>query len=248
MPRNARKQSRTGVYHIIIRGINRQGIFHDDEDKSVFMDKLSKYKKEYSFMLYAYCLMNNHIHLLVKEAEESISGIMKRLGVSYVYWYNKKYDRVGHLFQDRFKSENIEDDTYLLAAVRYIHQNPVKVGLSIGDWTSYPEYIKGGGITDTELVMGIFGDSEKEQRDMFITYMNEANTTKNMEYENQRRITDEEAKKRIMKTGHVQCCQELQAFDKTRRKKVLRELKEEGLSIRQLERLTGISRGIIQNA
>ena len=98
MPRSARKQSKTGVYHIIIRGINKQDIFYDDEDKSVYLDRLSRYKNECLFELYAYCLMSNHVHLLVKETDKSISMIMKKIGTSYVYWYNNKYNRIGHLF------------------------------------------------------------------------------------------------------------------------------------------------------
>ena len=78
MPRRARKQSKTGVYHIIIRGVNRQDIFHDDEDKSAYSDRLSRYKNECVFELYAYCLMSNHVHLLVREAEESVSGIIQK--------------------------------------------------------------------------------------------------------------------------------------------------------------------------
>jgi len=248
MPRNARKQSKTGVYHIIIRGINKQDIFQDDEDRNAYLERLTRYKKENLFELYAYCLMSNHVHLILKEAEESVSVIMKRIGASYVYWYNNKYDRVGHLFQDRFRSENIEDDNYLLAAVRYIHQNPVKVGLDICEWTSYPDYIKGDGITDAEFVMSIFGDDVQEQRESFIAYMNEANTTNSMEYENKYRITDEEAKKIILRTGRVQYCHELQTVDKISRNRIFEKLKEEGLSIRQIERLTGINRGIIQKA
>jgi len=246
MPRSTRKQSKTGVYHIIIRGINKQDIFQDDEDKKVYLDRLSRYKNESVFELYAYCLMRNHIHLLVKEVDESISGIMKRIGTSYVYWYNNKYDRVGHLFQDRFKSETIEDDAYLLAVVRYIHQNPVKVGSSIEDWTSYSDYFKGHGLTDTKFIMSFFGDDIMKQREAFITYMNEDNTTESMEYENQQRLTDEEAKMCVMKIGCVQYCQEIQNFDKQSRNIVLKKLKDEGLSIRQLEKLTGINRGIIQ--
>jgi len=184
----------------------------------------------------------------VREAEESISVIMRKIGTSYVYWYNNKYDRVGHLFQDRFKSESINDDNYLLAAARYIHQNPVKVGSSIGDWTSYPDYINGHGITDTEFVMGIFGGGIKERREEFVTFMNEVNTTKSMEYDDQHRMTDEEAKELITKIGNVQYCQEIQLLEKTGRNQVLKKLKDEGLSIRRLERLTGINRGIIQKA
>lgn len=89
--------------------------------------------------------MDNHVHLLMSEGTEEISKIMKRINVSYAYYFNQKYGRIGHLFQDRFKSEGIEDDTYLLAATRYIHNNPVRANIvkHAGEykWSSYGIYI-----------------------------------------------------------------------------------------------------------
>jgi len=89
--------------------------------------------------------MSNHIHLVLKEGEEDLGTVFKRIGASYVYWYNWKYNRSGHLFQDRFKSEPVEDDTYFLTVLRYIHQNPIKAGItgniSNYPWSSYAEYI-----------------------------------------------------------------------------------------------------------
>jgi len=248
MPRHAREKSKTGIYHIIVRGINRQDIFQDDEDKRVYLERLSRYKKEYSFELYAYCLMNNHVHLVVKEMDESISGLMKRIGTSYAFWYNKKYKRVGHLFQDRYKSETIGDDAQLLATIRYIHQNPIKVGLQVDDWTSYLDYMEGGGITDTGFIMDMFGEDPETRRKSFSAYMNVADNGKCFEYENMNRITDEDAKKLILQIGHIQYCQDLQNLVKSDRDSVVRKLKEEGLSIRQLERLAGLNRGVIQKA
>ena len=86
-------------------------------------------KEKYDFDIYAYCLMSNHIHLLIKEEKEPIEQIMKRIATRFVYWYNVKYQRVGHLFQDRFKSEPVENDAYFMTVIRYIHQNPLKAGL-----------------------------------------------------------------------------------------------------------------------
>ena len=83
-------------------------------------------------MLLAYCLMGNQIHLLLKEGKESLEQVFKRIGGRFVYWYNVKYQRVGHLFQDSFKSERVDDEAYLLAVIRYIHQNPVKAGITQG--------------------------------------------------------------------------------------------------------------------
>lgn len=114
MPRQARGKSEIGIYHIMIRGANRQEIFHDDEDRLRFLDTLNKVKITSEMNVYGWCLMNNHFHLLLKEGNQDISIIMKRLGVSFVWYYNQKYKTTGHLFQDRFKSENVETDKYLL--------------------------------------------------------------------------------------------------------------------------------------
>lgn len=110
MPRQARKKSDSGIYHIMMRGINRQIIFQDEEDYSKFLQTLERYKEKSGYKIYAYCLMGNHIHLLLKVDIEPLGQLMRRLCGSYVYWYNRKYQRIGYLFQDRFKSEVVEND------------------------------------------------------------------------------------------------------------------------------------------
>ena len=130
MSRQARAKSSTKIYHVMLRGINKQQIFFDEQDCKKFIKTLIDCKKISGFKLYAYCLMPNHIHLLLKAENEDLSVIMKRIGCRFVYWYNAKYQRVGHLFQDRFKSEPVEDDEYFLCALRYIHLNPVEAGIS----------------------------------------------------------------------------------------------------------------------
>ena len=136
MPRQAKKKSNTGIYHVMARGINRQDIFEDEEDYIKFIDTLKTYKAVCGYKLYAYCLMGNHFHLLVKVEQEDLDLIFKRVLCSYVYWYNWKYQRVGHLFQDRYKSEAVEDESHFLVVMRYILQNPVKAGIckSIGEY------------------------------------------------------------------------------------------------------------------
>src|SRR3954454_10141583 len=126
MPRVAREKSRSGIYHVMLRGANRQEIFHDDEDCLRFLSIVEKYKMKAEVELYAWCLMGNHVHLLVKEGNESLSTTMKRIGVSFVFYYNEKYQTTGHLFQDRFRSICVISFLNLLNVVRYIHQNPVK--------------------------------------------------------------------------------------------------------------------------
>lgn len=109
MPRQARKKSASGIYNIMLRGINQQVIFEDEEDNNKFIETIKTYKAISGYKIYAYCLMSNHVHLLLKVEKEDLDLIIKRIAGSYVYWYNWKYHRRGHLFQDRFKSEPVED-------------------------------------------------------------------------------------------------------------------------------------------
>jgi REP element-mobilizing transposase RayT len=97
--RQARRKSQSGIYHVILRGINKQVIFEDDEDREKFIECLRYYKDICLYRIYGYCLMDNHIHLLITESKEDIGKIMKRIGVRYVSWYNRKYNRCGHLFR-----------------------------------------------------------------------------------------------------------------------------------------------------
>ena len=144
MPRDQRQRSESGIYHIVMRGINRAVIFKDEEDYSVFLRYVEKAKAEAKFQLYAYCLMSNHIHLLLKEGEEELGIAFRRIGAGFVGWYNRKYERCGHLFQDRFRSEPVESEQYLFTVLRYIHQNPVKAGVAKSvheyPWSSICEY------------------------------------------------------------------------------------------------------------
>jgi len=113
----------------MLRGVNRQRIFKESADYERFLLHLSQVKRSSDFKLFAYCLMSNHVHLLLRENEVPLSHIFKRLGARYAFWFNRKYDRCGHLFQDRFRSEPVESDAYLITVLAYIYQNPVKAGL-----------------------------------------------------------------------------------------------------------------------
>jgi len=109
-----------------------------------FLEVLKECKTLSGYKIYGYCFIGNHIHLILKIEKEDLGKIFKRIGARYVYYYNWKYKRSGHLFQGRFKSEPIDDDSYLLTVLRYIHNNPVKAGLSKSAekyrWSSYNEY------------------------------------------------------------------------------------------------------------
>jgi len=252
VPRQAREKSKSGIYHIILRGTNKQIIFEEEEDKVKFIETLNDYKEKSGYKIYAYCLMGNHIHLLIQEGKEELGIVMRRIGASYVYWYNWKYQRCGHLFQDRYKSETVDDDSYFLTVVRYIHQNPLKAGL-VNDisnyrWCSYNEFVEKKVITDIDFALNMFSKDRENAMEAFKAFHNEMNNDICLELEHKRRLTDDEAIKIIKKTCSTINCQELQCFEPETRSKYLKDLKEQGLSTRQLERLTGISRMIILKA
>lgn len=143
MPRKARKLSSCGVYHIMIRGINRMTIFNDDADNLNFLHILDFCADE-NFIIMAYCLMGNHLHLLAKDCNDSLQHMMKAIGVRYVAYYNRRYQRTGPLFQGRYKSQPVTTKGYFLRVLRYIHRNPVAAGMvqDMQDypWSSYIDY------------------------------------------------------------------------------------------------------------
>ena len=247
MPRAARKISKTGIYHIVLCGINQQLIFQEDEDYEKFLDILADCKETSGFKLHAYCLMDNHAHLLIEVVFEGLGHIFKRIGTKYVHWFNRKYGRAGHLFQDRYKSEPVETTGYFFAVIRHIHQNPVKAQLASSvdayKWSSYKEYAKKRNITDTAFALRMMN------RAKFIEFNNEAETGNNTYLEMVApRISDNEAKETIKKLLNCDTVNEYQQLDAQVRKEGLKRLKQEGLSIRQISRLTGIGKGIVERA
>lgn len=104
MPRRARRTAGSGIYHVMLRGVNRDPIFLDDEDRTYFLRALKTVRDASGCRVLAYCLMDNHVHLVLRTGAEPLGAVVKRLGVRYVARFNRRYDRVGHLFQDRFKS------------------------------------------------------------------------------------------------------------------------------------------------
>jgi len=250
MPRRAREKSSTGIYHVMIRGINKQIVFEDNEDYEKFMRIIKDYKEVSKYEIYAFCLMSNHIHLLIKEGKEELGTVFRRIGARYVYWYNLKYKRSGHLFQDRYKSEAVETDKYFLTVLRYIHQNPIKSGIesdiSKYPWSSYKEYLGMNGICDTKFALNFFADNEKKAIPLFHKFNMQENDDKCLESEDRIRINDEEAIKIIMEAVEVENLGQIQNMDKGKRDEVIKKLKDRGLSIRQIERLTGVSFGVIR--
>ncbi len=198
--------------------------------------------------------MDNHVHLLINESEQDVGSIMKRIGVGYVSWYNRKYNRRGHLFQDRFKSEVVETDEYVLSVLRYIHQNPLKAGLvnKVEDFrgSSYVEYIGSYNIIDGDFILGLFSEQKETAVKAFKKFMAEkADEIGYLEAHEKSMLSDEDVKGIIQQAANVKTPAALQAMKKEERDGYLREIKlVGGTSTRKIARLTGISQSVISRA
>jgi putative transposase len=149
MPRIARIAPKGQIFHILTRGNNRQDIFKDELDYRKYLEILEQYKEKHHFKIYHYVLMKNHVHLVLETKEEggSLAEIMKGINLSYAQYYKKRYDHVGHFWQDRYKSILVSKDKYLLACGSYVELNPVRAGV-VSDpreyrWSSYRAYAYG---------------------------------------------------------------------------------------------------------
>lgn len=245
MPRLARKTSNSGYMHVIVRGIGKQILFEETADFSLFIELLEKYSQETCVTVCAYCLMGNHVHLLLLDAYGNIASLMKKLGVTYARYFNDKNGRTGHLFQDRYISEPVETEAYLVSVFRYILQNPQKAGIAATDryrWSSYYCYGARDSFVDTSILETLIGDWSDYEKFMRID-----DNQRYLDYE-RFRYDDEWAKSVICEHIHAESGTVMQKMSKTERDKCLRDLKNKGLSVRQLERLTGISKGVIQRA
>ena len=250
MSRPPRILSDTGLYHVIFRGLNRQNIFEEKEDYQKLKEIIKKVKEEKKFELYAYCMMTNHVHLFLKEENlGDIKKIMHKILTTYVVWYNRKYQRSGSLIGNRYKSEPIEDENYYFELIRYIHQNPVKAGLiqTVNDykWSSYNEYIKQSeDLVDINFTLEALDDDKNKAISYFIQLHQTLITDACFSLSDTKKLTDEQLKRKIFKVIKMEPS-EIAVKEKTERNELLFTLRRNGFTIGQLERLTGVSRGII---
>jgi REP element-mobilizing transposase RayT len=140
MPRQARLDVPGALHHIMVRGIDKTKIFRDDEDKARFLERLGLTVGEGKCTVYAWVLMDNHVHILFKSGKQGISAVMRKLLTWYAQYFNRKHRRTGHLFENRYKSILCDQDNYLLALIRYIHLNPIRANIvtTVEQLDSYP--------------------------------------------------------------------------------------------------------------
>lgn len=167
MPRIFRILPEEGVLHILTRGNNRQKVFENAKDYQAYLNFIKTYKQEHQFLLYHYCLMPNHVHLIIETTPKTdLAKFMKQLNLAYLYHYKKRYSHYGHLWQGRYKSLLISKDEYLITCGRYIELNPVRAKL-VNDpkdykWSSYNVYAYGkkDGIADYDPLYNELGKTD----------------------------------------------------------------------------------------
>jgi len=260
MSRQKRILSSSQIYHIMLRGNSGRDIFLDDEDRKRFLYILTDKKKDNEFILYAYCLMDNHLHLALKENKDNISHIMKRINTTYAVYFNKKYQQSGHLFQDRFKSEVIENEPYLLEVIRYIHNNPLKARLvklpEDYKWSSYSDYLNNQTkMVVVEDILKLFSKNLPKALPLFIEF---SQTEDNHDFleckednQNKKEISTHQKasnfRDQYLKRNHLELTSLKERRNKIFRDKLIRELKNKSvLSDREIANLLEINRGIVQ--
>ena len=242
------------MYHIMLRGINKEEIFRDILDYEKFLKILKLAKEKYEYQLYAYCLMNNHVHLLIHVLQNNISNLLQSVGISYALYLNKKYERVGHVFQNRYNSKCVESQSYLLNVIRYIHKNPEHAKICLTEnyrWSSYAEYMSQPYLADTENILKMFDKNIIQSKRKFKKFhLIDANDYEYvLEYEFLYKLSDEQVKKIIEEKFHISNVQEISQYNVEIRNDYIRQLKKmKGISKTQLSRILCLNRKIIERA
>ena len=247
MPRKPRTLRSTGIYHIILRSVNQHIIFEETSDYQKFLFILSDCKKKYDIDIYAYCLMDNHVHLLLRLPDDRLSSFFQSLGTTFVRWYNNKYSRSGHLFQDRFYSSAIEGERAFLSALIYIHNNPVKANMcryaSEYRWSSISAFYGAKNpLIDVSFAYNIAGSKDYLLR----FFSKETDSSDNPLFINDHReanhfLTDEKALTIFKTVTHLTSTSDATTLDKTSRNAYIRALRGKGLTIKQIARIMDIS-------
>ncbi len=260
MPRKQREKSALGMYHVMLRGINKQNIFIDDDDYLTMVRVLAdahiikgyngKIISENECHIIAYAIMPNHVHILIKEEESTVSQVMKKIEDRFVWLYNNKYERTGHLFQDRFRSEAVNDRDYFMQLLRYIHRNPVHAGICKHPedylYSSWREYWQEGTnaiirVCDTSLVYDEITLSELD------SWVNLDVSDNCMDMDSERFVlTDRHAWEILKELSGVDTHEDFKQLKPDLQLEYILQAIAKGISIRQASRLSILSFAKIQ--
>lgn len=240
----------TGFYHVCARGVGKQLIFEGDEDRWEFLELMRECCREAGVTVIAWCLMGNHVHLVLADYEDAMSAAMHRLLLTYARRFNKRTGRTGHLFQNRFDRRSLDTDRYLMAAIRYVHANPQEAGIALIErypWSSFAEYLRAydndttRGFSDPSCVLELFESAKgfldyslsmPDGSDPVIHDMDET------EWE-RRAFADKMAKELGVPLRGVK------AAPPAQRDTVIFGLHDAGFTVRQIERYTGIGKSTV---
>lgn len=243
------------IYHIILKGIDGQNIFYDNQDRNFFLEQISITKQNFNYAIYSYCLMSNHVHMVIKCNDEALSKAIQSLSIRYVCYFNHKYERNGTLFQGRFKSKNVETQKYFIDLCRYIHRNPEKAGICLTQnyaWSSYKEYLGKAKIIDKKLLLHYFNNNLDE----FVYYTTQTADIDNIEdfieYELINRLTDAQLIAIILKKFGISDIKQMESFFKNKPKDLLnKDLQKikliKGTTKAQIARILRINRKFLDN-
>ena len=245
MARTARKNSKSGTYHIVLRGFNRQKIFFDNADRKAFIERLKRFKDEGGHNIFAYTLIESSAHIIVKQGNDSVSRFMQKLQTSFVYYYNKKYNRAGAVFQDRYNSEPLESEFNVICAMRYINQtiaNDYEDHMDSPLWTSYNAFLNDDKyIIDIDLL-----SKSLKNKDHYFKFMNMIESHKFME-PTLPNISDGRVYIEISQRLKPYNVESLKELSKKDQKNVLANiLKIDGVGLRQLSRVAEVGLTVVR--
>lgn len=248
MARKTRVYSNNGFYHIRDIGIDHFAVFSDYKDRRKFREILQAKLEDSGVTIVAYCIMNNHFHLLAAGEKENISKYLKSVKSRFAQWYNFKYERSGPLFDSRYRGEPIKDMDHFWEVLRYIHLNPLRGGfvktVDEYEFSSYNCYVgKRDKLVDPSFVL-----AEMDETDFIAWHYKVVDFTKFKMFKRTHYLVDEQAMEIITEVVGSGNERKLGDMDRPMLNLVLAELKRRGLAIRQISRLTGIPRGIVEKA
>ncbi len=241
--RSARKIAKSGFYHVVTKGEADKTLFFDNADREFYLNELGRVRDELPLLIRAYCFMSNHAHFLLEDKQLCLAKAMKQLNERYAWYFQRRMNRTGHVFKNRYWSEPVENEAYLLYAMRYIHANPAAAGICEAldyPWSSVQDYLGHKGITDTDLILDMLGG-----RKGFIAFSLQeplrANPFPGSQL-TQHQTTDELATVAQSVIGDPA---KLRTLPYGERRKRVRLMEQRGFSATEIARLSGVSRSTV---